>query len=90
MTELEQYIAKCEANAIPDSEIDTSDMPELTAADFARGQFKNFKPRKKSVTFRIDLDNLAWLQSAGEKGYQTKMNAVIRWARENNCPIAAV
>ena len=90
MTELEQYIAKCEANAIPDSEIDTSDMPELTATDFARGQFKNFKPLKKSVTFRIDLDNLAWLQSVGIKGYQKKMNAVIRWARENNCPIAAV
>ena len=90
MTELEQYIAKCEANAIPDSEIDTSEMPELTEKDFERGHFTNFKPMKKSITFRIDLDNLAWLQSAGVKGYQTRMNAVIRWARENNCPITAV
>ncbi|MCR5252586.1 MAG: hypothetical protein K6C98_02600 [Treponema sp.] len=42
---------------------------------------------KKSITFRIELDNLSWLQSNGVKGYQSKLNNVIRWARENNCPI---
>lgn len=30
---------------------------------------KNFKPRKKLISLRIDLANLAWLQSKGE-GYQ--------------------
>lgn len=27
---------------------------------------KNFKPRKKLISLRIDLANLAWLQSKGE------------------------
>ena len=87
MKDLEKYIAKCEANAVPDERIDTTDIPELTEADFARGHFKYWKPVKKSITFRIDVDNLSWLQSNGVKGYQTKLNEVIRWARENSCPI---
>lgn len=87
MTDLERFIAKCESNTVPDSQIDTTDIPELTEEDFARGHFKYWKPLKKSITFRIDLDNLSWLQSGGAKGYQTKLNAVIRWARENKCPL---
>jgi uncharacterized protein (DUF4415 family) len=87
MTDLEKFIAKCEENAVPDSEINLSDMPELTKEDFERGHFKYWKPVKKSITVRIDLDNLSWLQSAGVKGYQTKMNDVIRWARFHDCPI---
>ena len=88
MTDLEKLIAKCEQNSVPDSQIDTSDIPELTEEDFSRGHFKYWKPMKKSITIRIDVDNLAWLQSEGVKGYQKKMNAVIRWAKENNCPIS--
>lgn len=87
MTDLEKFIAKCEANSVPDSQINTKDIPELTEEDFARGHFKYWKPVKKSITFRIDLDNLSWLQSGGVKGYQTKLNEVIRWAREKNCPV---
>lgn len=67
--------------------INFDDIPELTEEDFARGHFKYWKPVKKSITFRIDLDNLFWLQSNGSKGYQTKLNEVIRWARENRCPL---
>lgn len=67
--------------------INFDDIPELTEKDFSRGHFKYWKPIKKSITFRIDIDNLAWLQSGGAKGYQTKLNEVIRWARENNCPL---
>lgn len=65
--------------------VDLSDIPEIK--DFSSGHLKNWKPAKKAVSFRIDLDNLEWLQSAGVKGYQKKMNAVIRWAKQNNCPI---
>ena len=68
MTDLERFIAKCESNTVPDSQIDTTDIPELTEEDFARGHFKYWKPLKKSITFRIDLDNLSWLQSGGAKG----------------------
>lgn len=87
MKDLEKFIAKCEANTISDSQINTDDIPELTEEDFSRGHFKYWKPVKKSITFRIDLDNLSWLQSEGSKGYQTKLNDVIRWARENKCPV---
>lgn len=87
MTDLEKYIAKCESESVPDEMINTDDIPELTEADFARGHFKYWKPVKKSITFRIDMDNLKWLQSGGIKGYQTKLNDVIRWARENRCPV---
>lgn len=87
MKDLERFIAKCEENAVPDSQINTKDIPEVTEEDFARGKFKYWKPVKKSITFRIDIDNLSWLQSGGVKGYQKKLNEVIRWARENKCPL---
>ena len=56
--------------------------------DFSDGKLRNWKPLKKAVSFRIDLDNLEWLQSVGVKGYQKKMNAVLRWAKQNHCPLA--
>ena len=90
MTDLEKFIAKCEANAVPDEQINTADIPELTEADFSRGHFKYWKPAKKPVSLRIDLDNLAWLQSVGIKGYQSRLNKVIRWAMQNNCPLATL
>ncbi|QTQ11404.1 BrnA antitoxin family protein [Treponema parvum] len=67
--------------------INFDDIPELTEEDFARGHFKYLKPLKKSVSFRIDVDNLAWLQSVGKKNYQTRLNDVLRWARQNGCPL---
>jgi uncharacterized protein (DUF4415 family) len=66
--------------------INFDDIPELTEEDFARGHFKYWKPVKKSVTVRIDLDTLNWLKKGG-KGYQTRLNDVLRWAREKNCPV---
>lgn len=90
MKELEKYLDEIEKNSIDDSKIDTGDIPELTAEDFARGHFKNWKPVKKVITVRIDADNLYWLKSQGSKGYQTKMNSVIRWARNNGCPISSL
>lgn len=68
--------------------IDFSDIPEIK--DFSKGSLRNWKPVKKSITIRIDLDNLAWLQSGGVKGYQRKMNEVIRWAKMNGCPVATL
>ncbi|WP_040850308.1 BrnA antitoxin family protein [Nitrospirillum viridazoti] len=62
----------------PDSEIDTSDIPELTEEfwkNAVRGRF--YKPTKTSTTVRIDSDVLAWLRSQG-KGYQSRINAILR------------
>jgi len=62
----------------PDSEIDTSDIPELTDEQFknaVRGRF--YRPIKQQITARVDADVLAWLKSQG-KGYQARMNAILR------------
>ena len=76
MTDLEKLIAKSEENAVPDSQLNLVDMPEITEEQFMSGHFKYWKPLKKSITIRIDIDNLSWLQSCGTKGYQTKLNEV--------------
>ena len=39
----------------------------------------NYKPIKKTVNVRLDADVIEWLQSGG-KGYQTRMNAILREA----------
>ncbi len=62
----------------PDSEIDTSDIPEMTDAQWKnarRGHF--YRPRKRQITARVDADVLDWLQSQG-KGYQSRINAILR------------
>ncbi len=66
--------------AMPDSQIDTSDIAPLnkTAWDGAtRGRF--YKSVKTSTTIRVDADVLAWLKAQG-KGYQTRINAILRHA----------
>ena len=68
--------------------VDFADIPEIK--DLSTGHIRNWKPAKKAVSFRIDIDNLEWLQSTGVKGYQRRMNAVIRWAKQNNCPLSSL
>lgn len=65
--------------------IDLSDIPEIK--DFSGGHLRNWRPAKKAVSFRIDLDNLEWLKQHGS-GYQKRLNEVLRWARQNGCPLA--
>jgi len=63
-------------SVMPDSDIDTSDIPEVidwTGAE--RGKF--YRPIKESVTVRLDADVLHWLKEAG-KGYQSRLNAILR------------
>lgn len=64
--------------ARPDSEIDYSDIPPLTEGfwkNAVRGRF--YKPTKTSTTVRLDSDVLAWLKAQG-KGYQSRINAILR------------
>ena len=66
--------------ALPDAEIDTSDISELTDAQLAEmTRPEHFRPVKKQITARLDADVLAWLK-AGGKGYQSRMNAILRQA----------
>lgn len=66
--------------AMPEDQIDTSDIPPLGDA-FWKNAVRNpfYKPTKTATTVRVDSDVLAWLKSPG-KGYQTRMNAILRRA----------
>jgi len=64
--------------ARPDSEIDFSDIPEMTDEEWKnaeRGHF--YRPVKRQVTARVDADVLEWLKAQG-KGYQSRINAILR------------
>jgi uncharacterized protein (DUF4415 family) len=64
--------------ARPDSEIDTSDIPEMTDEQWKnarRGHF--YRPLKRQITARVDADVLDWLKAQG-KGYQSRINAILR------------
>ena len=62
----------------PAGEIDFSDIPEATKAEWknaVRGQF--FRPIKKPISLRVDADIIAWFKSLDGK-YQSKMNEALR------------
>jgi uncharacterized protein (DUF4415 family) len=62
--------------------IDFSDIPEVTDWRGAVvGRF--YRPIKKPLTIRLDADLLAWLRGQG-KGYQTKINRILRAAMEGS------
>jgi uncharacterized protein (DUF4415 family) len=75
----EQQIANLKALATqPDGEIDTSDIPELTAEQWKKGTRGHFyRPVKRQITARVDADVLDWLKAQG-KGYQSRINAILR------------
>ena len=61
-----------------DSEIDTSDISELTDEQWKtakRGTL--YRPLKRQITARVDADVLDWLKSQG-RGYQSRINAILR------------
>ncbi len=63
---------------LPDSQIDYSDIPSLT--DEQLGQMvrrKLYRPMKRAVSVRLDIDVLEWLKSQG-KGYLTQINTILR------------
>ena len=64
--------------AMPDKQIDTSDIAPLTE-DFWKNATRNpfYRPIKQATTVRIDADVLQWLKSDG-KGYQTRINTILR------------
>lgn len=66
--------------ALPDDQIDTSDIPEITDEQWASARRGNFyRPLKQPVTIRIDADVLSWFKEhAKGRGYQTEINRVLR------------
>lgn len=64
-----------EIAAIPDEEIDTSDIPELD--DHFWENAKMVIPKtKQAISIRLDSDTLEWFKSQG-KGYQSLINTVL-------------
>lgn len=62
--------------ALKDSEIDTTDIPELDDDFWAKAEVR--PPIDKSaISIRLDEDILAWFKAQG-KGYQSRINAVLR------------
>jgi uncharacterized protein (DUF4415 family) len=65
-----------EIQNLPDSDIDTSDIPELD--DNFWNNAKMVKPiTKTAISIPLDSDVLEWFESQG-KGYQTLINTVLR------------
>ncbi len=69
--------AQLEALAkLPDDQVDTTDIPEVTFTDQAvRGRF--YRPIKTAISIRIDADVLEWLKQSGP-GYQGRINDILR------------
>ena len=64
--------------ALPDDQIDLSDIPELTDEQWQNAiRRRGYKPVKQQITARLDSDVLHWLKSQG-KGYQSRMNEILR------------
>ena len=65
--------------ALPDDQIDTSDIPEVRDWSGAkRGVF--FRPVNQKITLMLDADVVNWFkeQAADERDYQTKINRALR------------
>jgi uncharacterized protein (DUF4415 family) len=67
-----------------DADIDYSDIPALGKAFFTKATAA-WPPDKKQLTIRLDADVLAWLK-AGGRGYQTRINRILRVAMESQPP----
>jgi uncharacterized protein (DUF4415 family) len=63
--------------ALPDESIDYSDIPELDDRFWNEARIVFPEENKKQLTIRLDADIVDWFKSQG-KGYQTRMNAVLR------------
>lgn len=65
-----------EIEAMPDAEIDTSDIPERL--DWRNAQIgKFYKPIKTQISLRVDTDVLDWFKSKN-KQYTSMMNLALR------------
>jgi len=63
-----------------DRDVDTSDIPPvLDWSKAVAGKF--YRPKKRSLTIRLDSDVLAWLKGQGND-YQTRVNALLRSSME--------
>ena len=73
-------------DGLRDADIDYSDIPPLDKT-FLKKATPPWPPAKKQLTIRLDADVLTWLKSNG-RGYQTRINRILRVAMEGQSPQA--
>jgi len=66
-----------ELAALPDGDIDYSDIPELDETFWKNATVRWPDRPKQPLNVRFDADVVEWFKSQG-RGYQTRMNAVLR------------
>ena len=71
-------------NRMKDSAIDYSDLPPL-GDEFFKKATVAWPPAKQQLTIRLDADVLNWLKANG-RGYQTRINRILRAAMESRPP----
>ncbi len=69
---------------LKDRDIDYSEIPPLDPSFFKKAT-EAWPPVKQQVTVRLDVDVLNWLKLYG-KGYQTRLNRILRAAMEHQAP----
>ena len=73
-TSIKSDLAK--VDRMRDADIDYSDIPPLGNEFFTKAT-EAWPPAKQQLTIRLDADVLKWLKAHG-RGYQTRINAVLR------------
>ncbi len=66
-----------EIAGMSEERIDFSDIPELDDRFWQKAQVRVPDHPKKQITVRLDSDVVEWFKAQG-RGYQTRMNAVLR------------
>jgi uncharacterized protein (DUF4415 family) len=78
-------------DAMRDSDIDLTEIPEVTPEMFAKAVVRRgLKPKtKRQLTLRLDSDVIDWFRAQGG-GYQSRMNALLRAYMEEHMKITTL
>jgi len=72
-----------EIKAIPDANIDYSDIPELSADFWEHADIHTPSDNKAAISLRIEAEVLDWFKGQG-RGHTTRMAAVLRHFYEHH------
>src|ERR1700726_2763408 len=79
-----RQLTPAEARRLDATPIDYSDIPPLGDEFFTKAK-EAWPPAKQQLTIRLDADVLNWLKANG-RGYQTRINRILRAAMESTPP----
>jgi uncharacterized protein (DUF4415 family) len=79
-----RQLTEDEARRLDAARIDYSDIPPLDEEFFAKAK-QAWPPAKQHLTIRLDTDVVRWLKAPG-RGYQTRINRILRTAMESSEP----